>query len=365
MASVVNFGAGPAKLPEKVLEAVQRELIQYGDSKISVMEMSHRSSHYTKINEDCQNLVRELMNVPPNYKIAFLQGGGTGMFAAVPMNLISRTGVADYVVTGLWSSKAAQEAKKYGNINLVIPKPDKYTSIPSQESWKLDPNASYVHICFNETVHGVEYSFIPDTKGVPLVADMSSNIMSRTIDVSKFGVIYAGAQKNIGPSGVTLLIIREDLLGAALPITPSVLDFQTMVKENSVYNTPPCFSIYVMGEVFKWIKNNGGVEGMQKNASRKSSMLYELIDSSKGFYSCPVHSTVRSRMNVPFRIGRGSPDEELEEIFLKGASKLGMLQLKGHRSVGGIRASIYNAVTIANVEGLTAYMIDFQLNNCK
>jgi len=357
--SVINFGSGPAKLPAEVLQEVERELVHYGTTNISVMEMSHRSADYAFINDGAQQAVRELLNIPDNYKILFLQGGGTGLFAAVPLNLISETGCADYIVTGSWSAKAAKEATKYGKVNMVLPKTDSYVDIPEQSTWNLSPNASYVYYCANETVHGVEFPFIPDTQGIPLVADMSSNILSWPLDVSKFGVIFAGAQKNIGPAGVTLVIVREDLLGKAAVTCPTVLDFTVMAKDNSLHNTPPTFSIYVMGLVFKWIKRNGGVEGMQKKAIEKSSIIYDIISSSNNFYYCPVKNSVRSRMNVPFRIGGPNGNDDLEKEFLSGAQKLGMLQLKGHRSVGGIRASLYNALTVDEAKTLAAYMKDF------
>lgn len=357
--SVINFGAGPAKLPEEVMQDVQRELVHYGTSNIGVMEMSHRSADYARINDVSQQTVRELLDIPDNYKILFMQGGGTGQFASIPLNLISRTGSADYIVTGTWSAKAAKEAAKYGKINMVLPKTDSYTDIPDPSTWNLSPDASYVYYCANETVHGVEFSFVPDTKDVPLVADMSSNILTRPFDVSKFGVIFAGAQKNIGPAGVTLVIIRDDLLGKAAATCPIVLDYTIMAKDNSLHNTPPTFAIYVMGEVFKWIKKNGGVKGMQKKAIEKSSMVYNIIDSSNNFYYCPVKTAVRSRMNAPFRIGGAKGNDDLEKEFLAGAQKLGMLQLKGHRLVGGIRASLYNAVTVDNVKVLSSYMKEF------
>ncbi|PSN37290.1 putative phosphoserine aminotransferase [Blattella germanica] len=357
--SAINFGAGPAKLPEEVLIEVQKELIHYGTTKISVMEMSHRSADYSKINDTAQQIVRDLLNIPDNYKILFMQGGGTGMFAAVPMNLISETGTADYIVTGSWSAKAAKEAAKYGKVNMVLPKTDSYVDIPDPSTWNLSPNASYVYYCANETVHGVEFPFIPETRGVPLVADMSSNILSRPFDVSKFGVIFAGAQKNIGPAGVTLVIVREDLLGKAATICPTVLDFTIMAKDNSLHNTPPTFTVYVMGLVFQWIKQNGGVQEMERRAIQKSQLIYDVINSSNNFYSCPVKSSVRSRMNVPFRVGGLKGNDELEKEFLAGAQKLGMLQLKGHRLVGGIRASLYNAVTLDNTKALEVYMKEF------
>ncbi|XP_026737224.1 probable phosphoserine aminotransferase [Trichoplusia ni] len=359
MPKVHNFGAGPAKLPEEVYEIIKNELTNFDGSSISLMEMSHRSKSYMKFNLEVQNLVKRLLNVPDNYKILFLAGGGTAQFAAIPLNLMSRTGTADYVVTGDWSLKAAKEAKKYGKVNLVLPTTDRYVGIPDQSTWNLDPNASYVHICANETIHGVEFDFVPDTKGVPLVADMSSNIMSRKFDVSKFGVIYGGAQKNIGTAGVALAIVREDLLNQALPICPSLFDWTANAKAESILNTPPMFAIYVMGRVLEWVERNGGVAGMEERATKKANLLYGIIDASNGFYSAPVAKNARSKMNVPFRIG-SPPNDDLEKEFLKGAEALNLIQLKGHRNVGGIRASIYNAVSLDEVEILVQYMKDFQ-----
>lgn len=356
---VYNFGAGPAKLPEEVYDIIKSELTNFEGTHISLLETSHRSQTYMKLNTEIQNVVKKLLDVPDNYKILFLSAGGTGQFAAIPLNLMSRTGTADYVVTGDWSAKAAKEAKKYGKVNLVLPARDAYTDIPDQSQWNLDPNASYVYICTNETIHGVEFDFVPDTKGIPLVADMSSNIMSKKIDVSKYGVIYAGAQKNIGTSGVTLVIIREDLFGHVMPICPSVLDWAANMKADSILNTPPMFAIYIMGRVLQWVERNGGVEAMAKNAEKKSSLIYDIISNSNGFYYAPVAANVRSKMNVPFRIGNPG-NETLEKEFLKGAEALGLIQLKGHRSVGGIRASIYNAVTVAEVETLAKYMKEFK-----
>ncbi|XP_011305706.1 probable phosphoserine aminotransferase [Fopius arisanus] len=354
---VINFGAGPAKLPQEVLKGVQEELLSFGNTKVSILELSHRSGDFAKVNQATQDLARELLHIPSNYKVLFMQGGGTGQFAAVPLNLIGKTGTADYLVTGSWSAKAAKEAAKYGKVNHVLPKTNSYTEIPDRATWKLDPNASYVYYCANETVHGIEFDNIPETNGVPLVADMSSNILTRKLDISKFGVIYAGAQKNIGPSGVTLVIVREDLLGKALPVCPSVLDYTIMANDNSLYNTPPTFQIYVVGRVFGWIKQHGGVEGMERLSLIKSKLIYDVIEKSNGFYSCPVKSNSRSRMNLPFRIGKN--DEELEVKFLAGAAERGMLQLKGHRSVGGIRASLYNAVSVQDAQDLADYMMEF------
>jgi len=356
--SALNFGAGPAKLPREVLEEVQREFLSFQDSGMSLIEMSHRGKEYTKINKDAQAIIRELLNVPDNYKILMMQGGGCGAFAAVAMNLINRTGTADYAVTGTWSGKAAKEAAKYGEVNLVFPKADKPGSIPDQRTWKLNPDASYVYYCDNETVDGVEFTYVPETNGVPLVTDMSSSIMTKKLDISKFGVIIAGAQKNIGPSGVVIVIIREDLLGNPMKCCPSVFDFTHIAKENSVHNTPATFSVYVMEKVLQWIKRNGGLAEMQKQALLKSSLLYNTMVESNGFYTCPIDENCRSRMNVPFRVGGGN--EVLESIFLEEAEKLKMYQLKGHRSVGGIRASLYNAVTYNDVELLVKFMKEFQ-----
>lgn len=353
---VINFGAGPGKLPEQVLQHVQKELLAYNNTGISILELSHRSIDFKNIVEEAQIILREILHIPDNYKILFMQGGGTGIFAAIPLNMMT-TGTADYLVTGTWSDKAAKEAVKYGKVNLVLPQSTKYTEIPDPSTWKLDPNASYVYYCANETIHGIEFNYIPETNGIPLVADMSSNILTRSFDVSKFALIFAGAQKNIGPAGVTLVIVREDVLGQAMKICPIIFDFTIMANNNSIYNTPPVFQIYVVGLVFKWVKENGSVEGMEKLAIAKSQKIYDVINKSKNFYSCPVKSDVRSRMNVPFRIGKN--DEKLENEFLLGASERGMLQLKGHRLVGGIRASLYNAVTIEEVEILAEYMMWF------
>ncbi|XP_065354236.1 probable phosphoserine aminotransferase [Calliphora vicina] len=363
---VINFAAGPAKLPEEVLKEVQQNLLNCNGSGISVMEMSHRSSTYDKIQKDAINTLRELLDVPNNYKILLMQGGGTGQFAAVAMNLIGRTGTADYVVTGSWSAKAAKEATQYGKVNLVLPKFAKYTTVPRLDTWKLDSNASYVYYCDNETVDGVEFDFVPEIPNdVPLVCDMSSNFLSRKFDVKRFGIIFAGAQKNIGPSGTTVIIIREDLLGHHLNITPSVLNFSLMHKNDSLLNTPPTFGIYVMGLVFEWISRNGGVEGMSQKSVVKSKLIYDMIDKSNGFYYCPVDANVRSRMNVPFRIGSPQGDENLEKAFLAKAESEGMIQLKGHRSVGGIRASLYNAVTTDETQKLASLMMEFYENNRK
>ncbi|KAK5870883.1 hypothetical protein PBY51_003793 [Eleginops maclovinus] len=361
----INFGAGPAKLPQSVLLQAQKELLSYSGMGISVLEMSHRSADFNKILNKTESLLRELLTIPDNYKVLFLQGGGSGQFSAVPLNLIGlkEDKCADYLVTGTWSSKAAKEAEKYGKVNIVHPKLDSYTKIPDPSSWTLNPSASYVYYCCNETVHGVEYNFTPETNGVILVSDMSSNFLSRPVDVSKFGLIFAGAQKNVGCAGVTVVIVREDLLGHALKECPIVLDYKVQSDMNSLYNTPPCFSIYIMGLVLDWIKNNGGSNAMEALNKQKSSLIYNAINTSNGFYECPVDGTCRSRMNVPFHIGNKEGDEGLEKEFLAGASKRGMISLKGHRSVGGIRASLYNAVTLEDAEALATYMKEFMMGH--
>ncbi|KAL1491470.1 hypothetical protein ABEB36_012066 [Hypothenemus hampei] len=363
--SALNFGAGPAKLPREVLTEVQKEIISYQNSGMSLMEMSHRSKEYSQINQSAQNNVRDLLNVPDNYKIMFIQGGGLGAFAAVAMNFMNRTGTADYAVTGTWSAKAAQEAEKYGTVNLVFPKAKKPGKIPDQSTWTLNPEASYFYYCDNETVDGVEFPYIPETHGVPIVADMSSNIMTRKFDVSKFGCIFGGAQKNIGPAGVVVVIVREDLLGNAMKICPTVFNFTQVHKENSVLNTPATFSVYVMEKVLKWIKESGGVENMEKQSQRKSDCLYGAITDSNTFYSCPIDENCRSRINIPFRVGGPQGNEELEELFLEEAEKRFMYQLKGHRSVGGIRASLYNAISYEDVALLVKFMKEFQAQHQK
>ncbi|KAM6930781.1 phosphoserine aminotransferase [Xenentodon cancila] len=357
----INFGAGPAKLPQSVLLQAQKELVDYSGLGISVLEMSHRSPDFKKILNKTETLLRELLNIPDNYKVLFLQGGGSGQFSAVPLNLIGlkEDKSADYLVTGTWSAKAAKEAEKYGKVNVVHPKLDSYTKIPDSSSWTLNPSASYVYYCCNETVHGVEYNFAPETNGVVLVSDMSSNFLSRPVDVSKFGLIFAGAQKNVGCAGVTVVIVREDLLGHALKECPIVLDYKVQAQMNSLYNTPPCFSIYIMTLVLEWIKNNGGSAAMERLNKQKSSMIYDIIDASNGFYVSPVDTACRSRMNVPFRVGKKGGDEALEKKFLDGASKCRMISLKGHWSVGGIRASLYNALTLEDTEALADYMKEF------
>ncbi|XP_031550783.1 phosphoserine aminotransferase-like [Actinia tenebrosa] len=357
---VVNFAPGPAKLPEEVLEQAQKEFLNYGNLGISVMEMSHRSAEFTKIISDAENNLRDLLDIPDNYKVLFLQGGGTGQFSAVPLNLMKDGGSADYIITGTWSAKAAKEAEKYGKVNHVFPKLDTYNTIPCRTEWNLDPQASYVYYCANETVHGVEFDEIPETHGVPLVCDMSSNILTKPVDIKKFGLIYAGAQKNIGCAGVTIVIVREDLIGKACPRCPVVFDYKIQTGMNSLYNTPPTYGIYIMGLVFKWIKKHGGLEEMNKRSVMKSSLIYDIIDSSNGFYSGKVKQGSRSRMNITLRIGNESGNEELEKRFVEEAGARGMIQLKGHRIVGGIRISLYNAITLEETKALADFMMEFQ-----
>lgn len=363
---VINFAAGPSKLPRAVLLQAQKELLDYKGLGISVLEMSHRSADFVKIINTAENDLRELLKIPANYKVIFLQGGGTGQFSAVPLNLIGlkEEKCADYVVTGAWSANAAKEAEKYGKVNIVHSKLDAYTAIPNPSSWNLNPNASYVYYCANETVHGVEFPFIPDTKGTVLVCDMSSSFLSKSVDVTKFGLIFAGAQKNIGCAGVTVVIIKEDLLGHALKECPIIFDYKVQGSYNSLYNTPTSYSIYIMGLVLQWIKNCGGAEVMEQNSAAKSKLIYDLIDGSNGFYVCLAASACRSRMNIPFHIGNVNGDTVLETKFLDKAVKNNMISLKGHRSVGGIRVSLYNAVTIEETQKLAHFMINFMKEHC-
>ncbi|HYD74766.1 3-phosphoserine/phosphohydroxythreonine transaminase [Ramlibacter sp.] len=356
MTRVFNFSPGPATLPEAVLRQAAEEMLDWHGSGMSVMEMSHRGKEFIGIHAEAEATLRELMGIPSNYKVLFLQGGAIGENAIVPMNLIGRSGRADYVVTGDWSRKSVKEAKTYGTVNIAATgEASKFTAIPKQSGWKLDPGAAYVHICSNETIGGVEYHWTPDTGAVPLVADMSSNILSRPIDVSRYGLIYAGAQKNMGPSGVTVVIVRDDLLGHALPITPSAFNYKLQAEADSMLNTPPTYAIYIAGLVYKHLKAQGGLAAMEEHNRAKAKILYDYLDASS-FYRNPVAPEDRSLMNVPFTL----KDAALDEPFLKGATERGMIQLKGHRSVGGMRASIYNAMPIEGVKALVAYMQEFE-----
>lgn len=356
MTRVFNFSAGPAALPEPVLRQAADEMLDWHGSGMSVMEMSHRGKEYMGIHAEAQSLLRELLAIPSNYKIVLLQGGAIGQNAFVPMNLLRGKASADYVNTGEWSKKSIKEAKKYGGVRVAASaEASNFTSIPKQDTWQLDPNAAYVHICSNETIGGVQYHWTPDTGEVPLVADMSSDILSKPIDVSKYGLIYCGAQKNIGPAGLVIVIVREDLIGQALPITPSAFDLKQQADNDSMLNTPPSYAIYIAGLVFKWLKAQGGLPAIARHNEAKAALLYDYLDST-GFYSCPIAKDDRSLMNVPFKL----KDEALDEAFLKGAKERGMVQLKGHRSVGGMRASIYNAMPLEGVKTLVAYMKDFE-----
>jgi len=359
MTRVFNFSPGPATLPEPVLRKAAEEMLDWHGSGMSVMEMSHRGKEFISIHAEAESLLRELLGVPANYKVLFLQGGAIGENAIVPMNLIGKSGKADYVNTGEWSKKSIKEAKTYGKVNVAASsEASHFTAIPKQSDWKLDPEASYVHICSNETIGGVEYHWTPDTGKVPLVADMSSNIMSRPIDIGKYGLIYAGAQKNMGPSGVTVVIVRDDLLGHALPITPSAFNYQIQAENDSMYNTPPTYAIYIAGLVCKYIKEQGGLKAMEAHNKAKAAILYDFLDNS-AFYRNPVAREDRSLMNVPFKL----KDDSLDDAFLKGAQAKGMIQLKGHRAVGGMRASIYNAMPIEGVKALVAYMKEFEVQH--
>ena len=356
MDRIFNFSAGPATLPLNVLEQARDELTNWHGCGMSVMEMSHRGKEYMSIHAEAEADLRALMNIPANYKVLFLQGGATAQFSMVPMNLLRGKASADYLHTGEWSKKAIKEAKKFGQVNIVASSEDKnFSYAPAFSTWKLDPNAAYVHITSNETIGGVEIFDTPDTGNVPLVADMSSNILSRPIDVSKYGLIYAGAQKNIGPAGVTVVIVREDLLGQTVPGTPTVFDYQVQAEAESMYNTPPTYGIYIAGLVFKHLLAKGGLAAMEELNRAKAKLIYDLLDTSS-FYQSPVVLENRSLMNIPFTL----KDAALDEDFLKQAKAAGLVQLKGHKSVGGMRASIYNAMTLEGVQALVAFMRDFE-----
>ncbi|OQV18033.1 Phosphoserine aminotransferase [Hypsibius exemplaris] len=357
---VLNFSPGPAKIPEEVLLQAQKELLNYRGQGLGVMEMSHRSKEFEEIIAGAEKSVRDLLHVPDNYKVLFLQGGGAGQFASVPLNLM-QSGSADYLVSGSWSAAAAKEAEKYGNVSLVVPKPSKFVTIPDQSTWKLNDKADYFYYCGNETVHGVEFQGVPDIPShIPIVADISSSLMSQNVDVGKYGLLFGGAQKNIGPAGVTLVVVRDDLLGHARKECPSVWDYKVQSANTSLYNTPPCFNVYITALILQWIQKNGGLDAMEALSRQKSGLIYDVIDKSNGFYSSPVDRKYRSRMNIPFRIGTGEEQDQLETEFLAEAKKHRMLQLKGHRSVGGMRASLYNAVTVAETQLLADLMKEFQ-----
>ena len=359
MKRVHNFAAGPAMLPQAVLEQAASEMLDWHGSGMSVMEMSHRGKHFVGIAEAAEADLRELMAIPAGYKVLFLQGGATLQFAAIPMNLLRGKTSADYVHTGEWAKKAISEAKRYCKVNIAASAEDKkFTYAPAQSAWKLDPNAAYVHYTSNETIGGVEFHWVPDTGNVPLVADMSSHILSRPLDVSRYGAIYAGAQKNIGPAGLTIVIVRDELIGNALPVTPSILDYKVQADNGWMPNTPATYSVYIAGLVFQWIKKQGGLAAMEKKNTAKAQVLYDFLDQTEFYYS-PVAKSDRSLMNIPFRLR----NEELDAEFLKQAQARDLLELKGHRSVGGMRASIYNAMPIEGVQALVAFMREFQSKN--
>ncbi|HJV79240.1 3-phosphoserine/phosphohydroxythreonine transaminase [Noviherbaspirillum sp.] len=359
MTRVYNFSAGPAVLPQEVLQIAADEMLDWHGSGMSVMEMSHRGKEFISIYEAAERDVRELLAVPANYKILFLQGGGIGENAIVPMNLLGtkpQPATVDFIHTGSWTGKSIKEAKKYCTVNVAASsESQKFTAIPPRDSWKLTKDAAYVHICTNETIDGVEFQYTPDVGDVPLVADMSSHILSRVVDVSRYGVIFGGAQKNIGPAGLTLVIVREDLIGHALTICPSAFDWKLVAENHSMYNTPPTYAIYIAGLVFQWLKKQGGVAAMEQRNIAKAALLYDYLDSTD-FYMNKVAKDCRSRMNVPFFL----KDESLNEAFLAGAKERKLLQLKGHKSVGGMRASIYNAMPIEGVQALVDYLKEFE-----
>ncbi len=351
-----NFCAGPAALPEAVLQRAQAELLDWQGKGLSVMEMSHRSDEYVGIAEKAEQDLRDLLNIPSNYRVLFLQGGASQQFAQIPLNLLPEGGSADYIDTGIWSAKAIEEASRYGHVNVAASaKGHDYFAIPGQNDWQLSAEASYVHYTPNETIGGLEFNWIPQVGDKPLVADMSSTILSRPLDVSRYGLIYAGAQKNIGPSGLVVVIVRDDLLGSARASCPTMLDYSIAAKNGSMYNTPPTFAWYLSGLIFQWLKEQGGLEAMERVNQSKQRKLYAAIDASE-LYSNPINPADRSWMNIPFRLA----DDRLDKPFLVGAEERGMLNLKGHRSVGGMRASIYNAVPEVAVDALVAYMAEFE-----
>lgn len=361
MGRIYNFSAGPAVLPEEVLKEAAAEMLDYKGYGMSVMEMSHRSKMFQDIIDEAEQDLRDLMNIPDNYKVLFLQGGASQQFSAVPMNLM-KNGVADYIITGQWAKKAYQEAKKYGKANAIASSEDKtFSYIPDCSDLNVSEDADYVYVCYNNTIYGTKYPEVPNTKGKILVADMSSCILSEPVNVEDFGVIYFGVQKNVGPAGVVVCIIREDLIrDDVMEFTPTMLKWKTQADADSLYNTPPCYGIYICGKVFKWIKNLGGLEAMKAHNEKKAAILYDYLDSSKMFHGT-VEKGSRSLMNVPFVTG----DEELDAKFIKESKAAGFENLKGHRTVGGMRASIYNAMPIEGVEKLVAFMKEFEKANTK
>ncbi|MGR8929828.1 MAG: 3-phosphoserine/phosphohydroxythreonine transaminase [Gammaproteobacteria bacterium] len=356
MARIYNFSAGPSMLPESVLLKAQQEMLDWQGTGMSVMEMSHRGKHFMAIAEAMKNDLIELMAIPENYQVLFLQGGASAQFAMIPQNILNGKGKACYVNTGAWSDKAIKEAQKYCEVSIAASSEDTaFTTIPDASKWTVDPDAAYLHYTANETIHGVEFSEVPDAKGLPLVSDMSSNILSRPVDVSRFGIIYAGTQKNMGPSGVTLVIVRDDLIGLAPKSVPSVFDYAQQVKNESMLNTPATYNWYLLGLVLQWLKGEGGIAAIEQVNIKKADKLYHAVDQSS-LYSNPVAKECRSRMNVPFVLA----NPELDKEFLSLAEKNGLSALKGHRSVGGMRASIYNAMPEAGVDALIEFMAEFE-----
>lgn len=361
MTRAINFSAGPAALPAEVLQQAAAEMLDWHDSGQSVMEMSHRGKEFMSIAAAAEADLRELMAIPANYKVLFLQGGASLQFEMIPMNLLAGKGSADFVNTGEWAKKAIKGIKNFGRANVVASSEDSnFNYAPPQSTWQLDPNAAYVHYTANETIGGVEFHWTPETGNVPLVCDMSSNILSKPVDIAKYGLIYAGAQKNIGPAGLTIVIIRDDLIGRGSPAPSAMLDYKTHADNDSMYNTPPTYGIYIAGLVFQWLKKQGGLAAIEQKNIAKANLLYDFLDQST-FFKNPVKKEDRSRMNIPFTLANA----ELDEEFLKGAKARGMVQLKGHRSVGGMRASIYNAMPLEGVQALVAYMKEFEAQHGK
>lgn len=359
MSRVYNFSAGPSMLPLDVLETAGKEITEYRDTGMSVMEMSHRSKGFIDIAQAAESGLRHLLNIPSNYKVLFLQGGASTQFAMIPLNLMNHYKAADFIITGSWAKKACSEAKKFGKVNIIASSEESvFSYIPKVEKESFSKDADYVHITMNNTIYGTRFTTLPDIGDKPLVADMSSNILSETIDVSKFGLIYAGAQKNIGPAGLTIVIIREDLMGHAREGTPTMLDYKVHADNDSMYNTPPTYGIYMAKLMFDWLTENGGIEGIQKTNEYKAGLLYDAIDGSN-LFKCPVAKEDRSLMNVVFTIG----DKDQETEFINEAKKVGLVNLGGHRSIGGMRASIYNAMPVEGVKALIAFMKEFELKH--
>ena len=360
MSRISNFYAGPSVLPEEVLKELSNQIIDFNNTGLSLIETSHRSKTYDEVHNTAINLFKELFNVPSNYHVLFLQGGGTLQFGMIPMNFLSENKICDFAVTGAWSRKAYDDAVKIGNVNLVFDgKESNYTSLPKASEIELSNNSSYLYITSNETIGGIQWKEWPDTGRIPLICDMSSDILSRPVDVSKFGMIYAGAQKNLGPSGVTIAVIRDDLLSRSPEDLPAYLNYNSHVKSNSLYNTPPVFPVWALKLVLERMKNNGGLEQTAINNEKKAAVIYDAIDCSEGFYNCPVDKKNRSLMNIVFTM----KDDSLQSDFLKKCAENNLVGLKGHKSVGGLRASVYNSLPMDDAEKLSDFMRDFYLKN--